>query len=541
MKITDLKIGTRLGIAFAIMILFLILISAFGIYQISKLSDLTANLYLHPVTVNRALFSIERGVSDIHTLVKDATMTKQDTAKLTEISNRMDALDEKVGKAFDIVMERFLGDKTKMTEAYKEFKGWKPIRDKIITLMRQGKQAEAAEIEKGPEDLYLARLDQKIGYMYDFAGLKAKSYYNDAMAIHTWVILVKAIITVVLVCFATLMAVVITRDITGPLGILAGKAARMADYDLSVAFEDEVRKDEIGNLTKSFQNMQRNLQQQTLQVKSGTNSLVSSLSQITTTISELAASSAETSTTTTQITATVEELRHTAHLVNEKAEHVAEGAAQVVKIYEDGKKAGEETMAGMNHIREEMEYIAESIVQLSEQSQSIGEIIAAVNDLADQTNLLSVNASIEAAKAGEYGKGFAVVAQEIKMLSEQSKEATKEIRTILNDIQKATSAAVLATERGSKAVDNGVTLSQQSGDSLQQLADSIAESANAASQIGATSQQQLSGMDQLATAMDSIKGATRQNVDGTVQLESAAKSLEDLSAQLYDATEKFKV
>ena len=96
-------------------------------------------------------------------------------------------------------------------------------------------------------------------------------------------------------------------------------------------------------------------------------------------------------------------------------------------------------------IREQMEAIAESMVRLSEQGQAIGQIIATVEDLAAQSNLLAVNASIEAAKAGEHGKGFGVVAQEVKSLAEQSKQATNQVRTILSDIQKATTAAVMAT------------------------------------------------------------------------------------------------
>lgn len=541
MKITDMKIGTRLGSAFGIMVLFIVLIASFGLYQMARIANLTTDMYLHPLTVGRALFTIERNVSTIHTLVLETTMGGLDPGQLAKVSERIAGLDEEIDTAFAVVLDRFLGDKTKMNEAYQTYKEWKPVRENYIALLLQGAQAEDIKAVKEQKDSYISKLDQQIGYMFDFAGAKAKSYYDEAEAVHAEVVLVKVTVSVILVLCAIFMAIAITRGITGPLISLAGKAARMAGYDLSVTFEDGGRKDELGMLTNSLRNMQKNLQHQTLQVKSGTNSLVTALSEITTTISELAASSAETSTTTTQITATVEELRHTAHLVNDKAEHVAEGAAQVVKVYDDGKRATEETIAGMNHIMEEMEYIAASIIQLSEQSQSIGEIISTVNDLADQTNLLSVNAAIEAAKAGEYGKGFAVVAQEIKILAEQSKGATKEIKTILNDIQKATSAAVLATERGNKAVDSGVNLSRQAGVALQQLTDSIAESASAAGQIGATSQQQLSGMDQLASAMESIKGATRQNVDGALQLESAAKSLEDLSGQLQQATEKFTV
>ncbi len=109
-----------------------------------------------------------------------------------------------------------------------------------------------------------------------------------------------------------------------------------------------------------------------------------------------------------------------------------------------------------------------------------GEIIATVNDLSEQSNLLAVNASIEASKAGEYGKGFAVVAQEIKSLAEQSKQATAQIRVILFEVQKGISKAVMATEKGSKAVEAGVKLSAQTGESIESLAESVTESTNAA-------------------------------------------------------------
>ena len=187
----------------------------------------------------------------------------------------------------------------------------------------------------------------------------------------------------------------------------------------------------------------------------------------------------------------------------------------------------EETLAGMNRIREQMEFIAGSIVRLSEQSQAIGEIIATVNDLAEQSNLLAVNAAIEAAKAGEQGKGFAVVAQEVKSLAEQSKQATAQVRGILGDVQKATSAAVMATEQGSKVVEAGVKQSAEVNEAIRQLGESIAEAAQASTQIAASSQQQVVGMDQVAQAMESIKVASAQNVAGTKQAEAAAQQLHE--------------
>src|SRR5438128_9984713 len=110
----------------------------------------------------------------------------------------------------------------------------------------------------------------------------------------------------------------------------------------------------------------------------------------------------------------------------------------------------------MARSREQMNSIAQIMVRLSEQNQAIGQIIASVDDLAQQSNLLAVNASIEAAKAGDQGKGFGVVANEVKSLAEQSRQATTRVRNILSDIQKATGAAVMATEQGSKSVESGL-------------------------------------------------------------------------------------
>ncbi|MFA7300262.1 MAG: methyl-accepting chemotaxis protein, partial [Sideroxydans sp.] len=131
-------------------------------------------------------------------------------------------------------------------------------------------------------------------------------------------------------------------------------------------------------------------------------------------------------------------------------------------------------------------------------------------------------------------KGFAVVAQEVKSLAEQSKQATAQVRTILGDIQKATGTAVLATEQGNKAVQAGVKQTGETGEAIRLLADSVAEAAQAATQIAASSQQQMVGMDQVAQAMENIKQASVQNVSGTKQAEVAAQSLHELGQKLSD-------
>ena len=227
--------------------------------------------------------------------------------------------------------------------------------------------------------------------------------------------------------------------------------------------------------------------------------------------------------------------------MSQKAQYVSDASQKAVQVSHSGSRAVDDTQEKMNRIRRQMESIAASVVRLSEQSQAIGEIIQTVNDLADQSNLLSVNASIEAAKAGEHGKGFSVVAQEVKSLAEQSKQATAQVRSILNDIQKATSAAVLATEQGSKAVDEGVRQSAEAGEAIKALATGITEAAQAATQIAASTQQQLVGMEQVITAMGNIKQASAQNVAGTKQTEDAAHNIHEQGQKLKALIAQFKV
>ena len=332
-----------------------------------------------------------------------------------------------------------------------------------------------------------------------------------------------------------------SRSIVVPVKYLSDSVNRIAEGDLTVKLEIKDREDEIGVMMKGFKEMVDTLRTQTSEMLEGASTLASSISQITATVSQMATSSTETSSSIAEITATVEEVRQTVQVSSLKANQVVDVAKKASEVSNSGKSATDDTIQGIKRIKDEMEYIADSIVKLSEQTQSIGDIINAVNDLADQSNLLSVNASIEAAKAGEHGKGFAVVAQEVKSLAEQSKNATNDVTSILSDIQKATSAAVMATERGGKTVEDGVTLSAQAGDAIGILSQNVTESSQSALQIASSTQEQLVGMDQLAEAMENIKLASTQNADGAKQLEDSVNNLDALAKKMKTISSKFRV
>jgi methyl-accepting chemotaxis protein len=327
-------------------------------------------------------------------------------------------------------------------------------------------------------------------------------------------------------------------EMTASLGQMARVAERISEGDLTVDAKPKSDKDVLG---QAFAVMVEKLRRIIGEMQESSNILSSSAQQIVATTTQVASAASETATAVAQTTTTVEEVKQTALLATQKAKFVSESAQRATQVSESGKKSVADSIEAMKEIREQMESIAESIVRLSEQGQTIGEIMLSVNDLAEQSNLLAVNASIEAAKAGEQGKGFGVVAQEMRNLAEQSKQATIQVRGILNDIQKATNAAVMVTERGGKAAEAGVKQSVQAGESVQKLSESISEAAQAATQIAASSQQQMVGMDQVVQAMESIKMASTQNVASTRQTEAAAKNIQELGRKLTELVALYKV
>jgi methyl-accepting chemotaxis protein len=298
---------------------------------------------------------------------------------------------------------------------------------------------------------------------------------------------------------------------------------------------------ELGALADSLNGMVERLGELSSQVREGAQSISSATTEILASLSQHSSSAAEQSAAVAQTTTTVEEARTAAEQSAEKAGEVAEQAKASVEVTDKGLEAVQAIIGGMQNIQEKVQAIAQGILALSEQTQQIGEITATVSDLADQSNMLALNASIEAAKAGEHGKGFAVVAAEVRNLAEQSKQATEQVRAILGEIQHAANAAVLATEEGTRVVDTGRDLVQGADEVIRDLAETIRRAARAAEQIAASAHQQSAGADQIAKAMQDISQANVQSVAGAQQSQHAAEGLNELANRLREAAERYRV
>ncbi|MCK9214959.1 MAG: methyl-accepting chemotaxis protein [Rhodoferax sp.] len=538
----NLGIGMRLGLGFGIVLLLMVAVIYMGITRMSEINhrldgivndnNVKSNLAQEMRGAVRTVAAVARNV----VLLDDAADIKVEVQHIQDQRGQYDAALEKFA-----AMARSAEGDAILARIKEAENATRPLIDRAVDfgLASQNKEATAVLMKqvRPNQDKWLDALDD----MNAFQDRNSKADADAAAQAYATARTLMFTLGVFALLLGISVAFWTTRSITLPLFATVGAANRLAAGDLTVDVPKDGRGDEVGDLLRAFSDMVAKLRQTTRDLTEGVGVLASSASEILATTTQVAAGAAETATAVSETTATVGEVKQTAQLASQKAKYVSDSAQKVAQVSQTGRKSVEDAIAGMHRIQEQMESIAESIVRLSEQSQAIGDIIATVNDLAEQSNVLAVNAAIEAAKAGDQGKGFAVVAQEVKSLAGQSKQATAQVRAILGDIQKATSAAVLATEQGHKAVEAGVKQSAQASDAIRQLAESINEAAQAATQIAASSQQQMVGMDQVALAMDNIKQASTQNVAGTRQAEVAAQSLHELGVKLKQLAEQYKV
>ena len=429
----------------------------------------------------------------------------------------------------------------KINEAMNLLSQYRETRDGVVSLIHQGKLKEAMDLSTGKQGDRFDRI-QKI--LEDLAGMARKDMEGSlAKSEQTGRSVMRGILAAgaAILGVGLLMVVFLTRAIAGPLKDLSVATERIAAGDLTVTVSVGDRKDEIGLLVSAFRKMVESLRGMTREMAEVSNVLAASSAEMLASVAQLTAGATETASAVRETASTVEEVKQTAIVSAQKAKNVLERSQLAEQAARSGKQSVEESIELMKRIQGQVASIAESIVRMSEQSQAIGEITSVVNDLQEQSNLLAVNAAIEAAKAGEQGKGFAVVAQEIRNLAEQSKQATGQVRTILGEIQKATTAAVLVTEQGGKAVDAGARQSTRSSEAIDTLMSSVDEASQAATLISASSQQQLVGMDQVTLAISSIETGTRQTSDSAQQLESMAATLHQLGQKQKELSSRYKV
>jgi methyl-accepting chemotaxis protein len=348
--------------------------------------------------------------------------------------------------------------------------------------------------------------------------------------------------TVPLVIGGALLLIWILRTIfTKPVAIIISRAQEIAAKDLTGQPLVKKSDDELGKLTEAINKMSSSLTQIVSDVNSSAHDVASAATEIAASSEEMASGLNEQAKQVTQISAAIEEMSASVVEVAKKSGDAANNASESGKVATEGGKVVNQTIEGMQAINDAVTASAASVTELGKRGAQIGQIIEVINDIADQTNLLALNAAIEAARAGEHGRGFAVVADEVRKLADRTTKATEEIAESIKAIQTETDGAVKRMSVGTEQVQKGVELATGAGVSLQKIVASAQQVASMIQSIAAAAEEQSAASEQVSKNVETISSVTKQSSEGAGQAAAAAAQLSSKAEQLQQLVGQFKV
>lgn len=328
------------------------------------------------------------------------------------------------------------------------------------------------------------------------------------------------------------------RNLVDYMKTLAGAAERIADNDLTVDIEPKSESDVLGN---SFKTMTTNLRQMIRQLADNAKELVSAATEIASASEEMSRGANDQADQVGQVSTAIEEM--TATIVESsknagEASDVARGASDTAN---SGNSVVAQTIQGLSKITESARNTGQIIGELATASDKIGEIIGVIDDIADQTNLLALNAAIEAARAGEQGRGFAVVADEVRKLAERTGKATGEITDMIKGIQKDSNSAVEAMNEAGELVSDGQDMANQAGDALNEILGMTQKVMDMIQMIATASEEQSTAAEQISKNIEQVSSITKETATGAEQSAAAAEELNRQAEGLREMVSKFTV
>jgi methyl-accepting chemotaxis protein len=538
--INDMKIGTRLGLGFGLVLLLLIVLGLMGINGMGKINQGLEQI----MTINYSKIKLANDVDEkIGRLIEAIELMQlKDQAGRVEAKQEI----EKLRVEYKELMEKL--EKLETTDKGKELiaaakislENAKKANNEVIELSLANKTNEALDVfnkQAFSLDLKIkAAFKSIIQYQED----RMDSRVGEANKQFTRSKITSFAIIGVAVLFGILTSFFITRGITCPLseGVVAANA--LAAGDLTITIESK-SKDETGQLMGAMKAMSHNLRTTISQVSSTSSQVASAANQLHSTATQIATGAEEVAAQAGTVATAGEEMSATSGDIAQNCQRAAEGAQRAAQAAGNGAEVVERTVTVMGQIAEKVQETAKTVESLGVRSDQIGAIIGTIEDIADQTNLLALNAAIEAARAGEQGRGFAVVADEVRALAERTTRATKEIGEMIKAIQKETKGAVVAMEQGVQQVETGTVEAAKSGEALQNILQQVNDVAMQVNQIATAAEEQTATTSEISSNMQQITEVVQQTSRGANESATAAAQLSRNAEELQRLVQQFQL
>ena len=369
--------------------------------------------------------------------------------------------------------------------------------------------------------------------------MEADVVESDENYQQAWILMISVL--AIGISAAVILAVIVVMAVVRSIKPVVTRAQAIAEGDLTGESLEVRTTDEVGELTRSVNRMSDSLKQMVGEINASSSEVAAAATEISSSAEELSRGLEEQNSQMTQVSSAAEELASSVVEVANKATEASSNAQSAGDKATSGGEIVQQTIQGMQSIDDAVSSGAQSVEQLGKRGDEIGEVIATINEIADQTNLLALNAAIEAARAGEHGKGFAVVADEVRKLADRTVKATEEIATSIQAVQNETGQAVERMRTGTENVKSGVELASQAGDSLREIVKSSQEVSGMIASIASAAEEQSAASEQISKNIQSIDEITRQSVEASQQAASASTELSQRAESLQAMVARFQL
>ncbi|MDD2367147.1 MAG: methyl-accepting chemotaxis protein [Desulfuromonadaceae bacterium] len=544
--LTNIKISTRLISAFVMMLLFIAVIGIAGYIGLQKMEE-------HLVDVAnddaKKVEYAQRSRANMNTFRRyemDLFLNIDDPAKMEEYMKKHDETGERFNKRMEALSKLVAlpKDKETINLVTKLIKDYNNGFDKIHEEIKAGKITTPQDANHAMEP-YKKPVDEAQKLIIEFAESKDKMMEEtvaDAAASSSKIQSTIICLSVIAFILAFIFATVITRSITRPLAIFLERTTDIAqgEGDLTKRLEASGN-DEIAEVSRMFNRFIEKLHGIISLIASTSTQVAAASNQLHTTAERIATGAEEVAAQAGTVATAGEEMSATSGDIAQNCQMAAEGAQRASQSASDGGMVVGRTVVVMGQIAAKVQETAKTVESLGQRSDQIGAIIGTIEDIADQTNLLALNAAIEAARAGEQGRGFAVVADEVRALAERTTRATREIGEMIKAIQHETKEAVAAMEQGVHQVETGTEEAEKSGQALQEILQQVNDVAMQINQVATAAEEQTATTSEISNNMQQITDVVHQTSQGAHESATAAAQLNGNAEELQRLVRQFRL